>query len=136
MTLTASQVKAIGQELNKLRQPKITLDGNRTLTVREAIFALAPTLERMKQRGFETQEIIQKLQEKGIEIKSATLARYLNEYKRAADKKAETKADKKAKADNIKNKTNPSPKPEPSPAHSWGSFEIRPDIPHIPEGEL
>ncbi len=92
MTMTASQIKTIGQELNKLKPQKVKLDGNRTLTIREAIFALAPTLERMKNRGFDTHEIIQRLQEKGIEIKPATLGRYLNEYKRNKGKKMDTTA--------------------------------------------
>ncbi len=129
MTLTASQVKAIGQELNKLRQPKLRLDGNRTLTVREAIFILAPVLLKMKNRDFEIPEIVQLLHEKGIDIKPPTLSKYLNEYKRGADKKAEAKADKKTKADKTKDKTHPNPKPEPSPSYSRGGFEIRPDIP-------
>jgi hypothetical protein len=65
---------AIGKTANKVRfaklKPvKVTLDGNRSMTVKEAIFALAPTLERMSKRGFDTQEIAEKLHEKGIEIK-------------------------------------------------------------------
>ena len=37
------------------------------MSVKEAVFALAPTLERMKKRGFDTQEIVERLHEKGIE---------------------------------------------------------------------
>ena len=44
MNITAAQVKEIRQELTKLRPVKVTLDGNRSLTVKEAIFALAPTV--------------------------------------------------------------------------------------------
>lgn len=36
----------------------------------------------MKKRGFGTQEIIEKLHEKGIEIKSQTLNKYLAEARR------------------------------------------------------
>jgi hypothetical protein len=88
--ITASSVKEIRSELAKLKPVKVTLDGNRTLTVKEAIFALAPTLERMKKRGFDTQEIAEKLHEKGIEVKPPTLAKYLNEFRRGKEKKKDT----------------------------------------------
>ncbi len=68
MTITASQVKEIRQKFARLK-PAATLDGNRTMTVRQAMFSLAPTLEWMKKRGFDTQEIVEKLYEKGIEVK-------------------------------------------------------------------
>lgn len=89
MDITASTVKEIRTELAKLRPVKITLDGNRCLTVKEAIFALAPTLERMKKRGFDTQEIAEKLHEKGIEVKPPTLAKYLSEFRRGNGRKKE-----------------------------------------------
>ena len=54
MSITASQVKEIRQEFAKLRPSAVTLDGNRAMTVKQAIFTLAPTLERMKKRGFDT----------------------------------------------------------------------------------
>ncbi len=44
--------------------------------------ALAPTLERMKKRGFELAEIVTRLHDKGIEIKPQTLAKYLAEARR------------------------------------------------------
>ena len=69
MSISTAQVKEIKTELAKLKPEKITLDGNRSLTVKEAILALAPTLERMKKRGFDTQEMAQKLHEKGIVVK-------------------------------------------------------------------
>ena len=34
----------------------VTLDVNRAMTVKQAIFTLAPTLERMKKRGFDLTE--------------------------------------------------------------------------------
>ena len=78
MNITTAQVKEIRAELAKLKPIKVTLDGNRSMTVKEAIFALAPTLERMKKRGFDTQEIAEKLYVKGIEVKQPTLSNYLN----------------------------------------------------------
>lgn len=82
MSITASQVKEIRQEFAKLRPSAVTLDGNRAMTVKQAIFTLAPTLERMKKRGFDTQEIVEKLHEKGIEVKPQTLTKYLTEARR------------------------------------------------------
>lgn len=90
MTITAAQLKAIKTEFGKLKPAKLTLDGNRSLTVKEAVFALAPTLERMKKRGFNIQELAEKLHEKGIDVKAPTLAKYLNEFRRGRDKKKDT----------------------------------------------
>ena len=61
MNITTAQVKEIRTELAKLQPEKVTLAGNRTLSVKETVFALAPTLERMKKRGFDIQEIADKL---------------------------------------------------------------------------
>ena len=82
MTITTTQLKEIRQEFAALKLASVTLDGNRIMSVKEAVFALAPTLERMKKRGFGTQEIIEKLYEKGIEIKPQTLNKYLAEARR------------------------------------------------------
>ena len=125
MNITTTQIKEIRQELASLKPVKVTLDGTRSLTVKEAIFALAPTLERMKKRGFDIQEIAEKLHEKGIEVKAPTLAKYLNECKRGKGKKAEGKTD------------TPPPPQKPTPVQEMakpvvqrsGGFEIRPDIP-------
>lgn len=39
MTITATQVKEIGMELAKLKAAKVTLDGNRGITMKEGVFA-------------------------------------------------------------------------------------------------
>ena len=82
MSITASQLKEIRQEFAQLKPATVTLDGSRTVTVKQAIFALAPTLERMKKRGFDTQELVERLHEKGIEVKAQTLTKYLTEARR------------------------------------------------------
>ena len=98
------------------------------MTIKEAIFALAPTLGRMKKRGFETQEIVEHLHEKGIDIKPPTLAKYLKEYRRQKDSQKTKKRD-----------TPPPPQPQESaskkdtalnhqPSSYSGSF-VRPDTP-------
>ena len=121
MNITAAQVKEIRLELAKMKPVKVTLDGNRSLTVKEAVFALAPTLERMKKRGFDTQEIAEKLHEKGIEVKPPTLAKYLNEFRRGKDRKTDTPRPTE--------KTAPAPQPDKPATDSNEGFVITPDTP-------
>ena len=127
MNITTAQVKEIRTEFAKLRPAKVALDGNRSMTVKEAIFALAPTLERMKKRGFDTQEIAEKLHEKGIEIKPPTLAKYLNEFRRGKDRKTDTPPPL------LQKKTTPastlSPKPDRPITVRPGEFVVTPDTP-------
>ena len=89
MTITPSQLKEIRQEFAKLKPATVTLDGNRAMTVKQAIFTLAPTLERMKKRGFDTQEIVERLHEKGIEVKT----KYLTEARRQREGQKARKRD-------------------------------------------
>lgn len=86
MPITAANIKEIRQEFAKLKPATVTLAGSRVMTVKEAVFALAPTLERMKKRGFDTQELAERLHEKGIDVKPPTLAKYLNEFRRGKRK--------------------------------------------------
>lgn len=124
MNISTGQVKEIRTEFAKLRPVKVTLDGNRSMTVKEAIFALAPTLERMKKRGFDFQEITEKLHEKGIEVKPPTLAKYLNEFRRGKDKKKDTPP-----PSTQTEKTAPAPKLDKPATVGSGVFTITPDIP-------
>jgi hypothetical protein len=116
MSITTAQVRDIRTEFAKLKSVKVTLDGNRSLTVKDAVFALAPILERMKKRGFDTQELAEKLQEKGITIKAPTLAKYLIEFRRGKERKKDTPHPPK--------KTAPAPQPDKSATGSRGGFAI------------
>ena len=113
MTITATQLKEIRQEFATLKPASVTLEGNRTISVKEAVFALAPTLERMKKRGFDTQEIVEKLYEKGIEVKPQTLTKYLTEARRHREGRKNQKRD------------TPPPPPKREQPYSF----ITPDIP-------
>lgn len=93
MSITADQVKNIRQEFARLKPATVTLDGNSTLTVKQAIFALAPTLERMKKRGFDITELVERLHEKGIEVKAQTLTKYLAEARRQREGRKVRKQD-------------------------------------------
>ncbi|MDR3358720.1 MAG: protein MobC [Desulfovibrio sp.] len=123
--LTASRIKEIRQELAKMRPAKVTLDGNRVMPAKEIIFALAPALERMKKRGFDSQEIIEKLHERGIEIKPPTLAKYLNEFRRGKERKKDTAPPPVKTAPELA----AAPKPDRPATVSAGGFAITPDIP-------
>ena len=121
MTITVTQLKEIRQEFAALKPASVTLDGNRTMSVKEAVFALAPTLERMKKRGFDTQEIVEKLREKGIEVKAQTLTKYLTEARRQREGRKTQKRD--------------TPPPPPRDEQR-GSFIVADIPPDIPDGEL
>ncbi len=69
MAITQEQVKTIREELNSLKPESASESGNGELSVKQTIMALAPTLERMKKRGFELAEIVARLHDKGIKIK-------------------------------------------------------------------
>ena len=113
MTITVTQLKEIRQEFATLKPASVTLDGNRTMSMKEAVLAMAPTLERMKKRGFDTQEIVERLHEKGIEVKPQTLTKYLTEARRQRE-------GRKAKRQDT---------PPPPPKREQRSSFITPDIP-------
>jgi hypothetical protein len=121
MNITTVQVREIRTEFASLKPAKVTLDGNRSLTVKEAVFALAPTLERMKKRGFDAQEIAEKLHDKGIDVKPPTLVKYLNEFRRRQEPKQEPKKDK-VKTENPVSGETPQDRPTSKP------FTIREDL--------
>ena len=72
-------VRKTQEEFVNLQKEKKTLEGNHSMTLREAVRALYPTLQRMKKRGFSTKEIAQKLNENGVAIKPAPLTKYLSD---------------------------------------------------------
>ena len=137
MNITTTQVKNIKTEFTSLKPVKVTLDGTRSLTVKEAIFALAPTLERMKKRGFDIQEIADKLHEKGIEVKAPTLAKYLNEFRRGKGKKGDTPPPQQSAGERCAERVvaaaqaseNAAPGKERKFPLPPGGFVVTPDIP-------
>ena len=98
-------VRKTQEEFVNLQKEKKTLEGNHSMTLREAVRALYPTLQRMKKRGFSTKDIAQKLNENGIAIKPATLTKYLSDTETelfvrslAVRNRGETRLSKKADA--------------------------------------
>ena len=79
MSTNTETVRRIQAEFANIQSKKKTLEGNHSMSFRDAVRALYPTLQRMRKRGFTTREMTQKLNENGVAIKPATLAKYLNE---------------------------------------------------------
>ena len=79
MSTNTETIRKIQAEFANLQSEKKTLEGNHNMSFRDAVRALYPTLQRMRKRGFTTREMAQKLNENGVAIKPATLAKYLNE---------------------------------------------------------
>ena len=79
MSTNTETVRRIQAEFATLQNEKKTLEGNHSMSFRDAVRALYPTLQRMRKRGFTTREMAQKLNKNGVAIKPATLAKYLNE---------------------------------------------------------
>ena len=114
MSTNTETGRRIQAEFATLQNEKKTLEGNHSMSFRNAVRALYPTLQRMRKRGFKTKEIAQKLNENGIVIKPATLAKYLNELEKekCRRKKAEPKI--RAEAPHSKNNLNAQKKKMPS----------------------
>jgi len=79
MSITTKDIKTIKADLAKRRQARLMATDNRDLSIKEIIQRLAPELRRMKKRGFATAEMVEALKENGLNIKGATLNRYLAE---------------------------------------------------------
>ena len=106
-------------------QARQSHSGRHTQPHRERGGVRPGSVERMKKRGFDAQEIAEKLHEKGIDVKPSTLAKYLNEFRRGKDRKRDTPP--------APEKTAPAPTPTPKPDRSATvaseEFTITPDTP-------
>ena len=93
MSTNTETVRKILAEFPNLQYEKKTLEGNHSMSFRDAVRALYPTLQRMRKRGFKTKEIAEKLNEYGVYITPVTLAKYMNEL----GKKKKSKQDEARK---------------------------------------
>ena len=114
MSTNTEIVRRIQAEFANIQSKKKTLEGNLEMTFREAIRALYPTLQRMKKRGFTTREMAQKLNENGIVIKPATLAKYLNELEKEKCRRKMAEPKIRTEAPHSKNNLNAQKKKMPS----------------------
>jgi hypothetical protein len=85
-TLTLASIEALAEDLRKTPDlPKAM----RTLTKKEAILALKPAIEELRDRGFSVEQIAKLLTEKGLSITFGSLRQYL------ADKQGGSRGKKK-----------------------------------------
>ena len=82
MSTNTETVRRIQAEFANIQSKKKTLEGNHSMSFRDAVRALYPTLQRMRKRGFKKKEIAQKLNEYGVYITPVTLAKYMNELEK------------------------------------------------------
>ena len=57
MSTNTETIRKIQAEFANLQSEKKTLEGNHSMSFRDAIRALYPTLQRKRKRGFKTKEI-------------------------------------------------------------------------------
>ena len=94
MKISAKDLKDIGNALDKRKPPRLNEELDRDMSLKEIIMALAPKLNRMKHRGFTTTDMVVALKESQININGRTLNRYLNEYIKASNGKANRRVTK------------------------------------------
>ena len=92
MSITADKIWNIATELASL-EPTVIPESQRRMTAREAVFALAPVIIKMKVRGFRMQEIVTLLAARGLNVKESTLAKYLCDFSRRQEEEKQKKKD-------------------------------------------
>lgn len=80
MPITMKDLKVIRDDLKNRKPAALAEDSNRPLSNREVIRQLAPTLFKMKERGFRTGDLVSLLAEHQVPVKSRDLTRYLRQY--------------------------------------------------------
>ncbi len=78
--VTMKDIQNIRDNLKKCKLADVVKSSDKPLNNREAVRQLAPTLLKMRERGFTTAALVDLLQEQQITIKSRDLSRYLREY--------------------------------------------------------
>jgi hypothetical protein len=99
-TITVKKAKDALRNLRKLTPANPKMDDDLEISIKEAVFFMAPDLIQLTKRGLTHREISKGLAVDDIDIKPGTLNRYLNEYL-AAKGNAE-KSEAAAEPDNSK----------------------------------
>ena len=73
-------IPSIREELKKLKPGGLAENAEKPLTNREAVKQLAPTLLKMRKRGFSVSALVELLQKYQIDIKGSELSRYLRAF--------------------------------------------------------
>ena len=95
MTVTMKDIPAILNDLKKRKPATLTKDSDRSLSPKEAIIHLAPTLVKKREEGFTTIELVDFLANHRITVKPHNLTRYLREYS-PSTAKAQSEPEKQA----------------------------------------
>ena len=90
-------VRKIIAEFPNLQNEKKTLEGNHEMTLREAVRALYPTLQRMKKRGFTTREIAEKLKKYDVYIELSTLSKYMHDMAQETSQKSKARSTRRVR---------------------------------------
>ena len=83
MAVTMRDIPTIRDDLKKRKLADLANNSDKPLSNREVVKQLAPTLLKMKERGFSIAALAELLQEHQVTIKSRDLIRYLREYQAA-----------------------------------------------------
>jgi transposase len=84
----------------------VASNSDKPLSNREAVRQLAPTLLKMRERGFTSAALVELLQEQQIAIKGRDLSRYLREYTLPIAKPQVKPTEDKASSPSSVNRTN------------------------------
>lgn len=85
-TFTPERVRAIRSELLKLKPATpARVRADRPLTVKDVIANLAPTLLKMRNKGFSSSELVEHLGKQGVVVKATTLTKYLKLHQKQAE---------------------------------------------------
>ena len=87
--VTMKDIQSIREDLKKQKPADQASNIDKPLSNREAVKQLAPTLLKMRKRGFTTGALVELLQKYQITIKGSDLTRYLRAFQ--GEKTAETK---------------------------------------------
>ena len=87
--VTMKDIQSIREDLKKQKPADPASNIDKPLSNREAVKQLAPTLLKMRKRGFTTSALIELLQKHQITIKGSDLTRYLRAFQ--GEKNAEAK---------------------------------------------
>ena len=94
--VTMKDIPSIREDLKKCKPADLANNSDKPLSNREAVKQLAPTLLKMRERGFTSNDLVELLNQHQIAVKVRDLSRYLREFQ--GEKSTE---DKTVKAINL-----------------------------------
>ncbi|UQZ88838.1 hypothetical protein C4J81_06345 [Deltaproteobacteria bacterium Smac51] len=99
MTIQTKDIQSIREGLKKRKLSDLDSD-NKPLSTRQAILILAPTILKMKEKGFTNADITETLRPYNLEIKAHNLSRYLREFQKMKKPTKQETTVKRASSEN------------------------------------